>query len=260
MTLARVAATLFATATVAAGAQAVDINCHPAIGVPGGIAAVRVVLTSGPAVEVAGVQNDLIFDTAIFGIDPAECAINPDIGPDSGPDKELSNRLLAGGGAVRNLILSLYNVDPIPDGELYTCYFSVSPDAPLGSFEILNTKLVASDPNGDQLPVGGTNCEVTIVEPSPTGTATDTSTRTLTATATKTGTVTPTLVATPTLTGYATPSATPSATLTRRSGGGGGGCSCKIDPDAPASGARDVLAVLLPALMLWLRRRARRGR
>lgn len=39
---------------------------------------------------------------------------------------------------------------------------------------------------------------------------------------------------------------------------GGGGCSCEIDPGAGDSRAADLLAVLLPALMLVLRRRMRR--
>jgi len=60
----------------------------------------------------------------------------------------------------------------------------------------------------------------------------------------------------------ATPTATPpppSPTATRKRGGGGGGCNCEIDPGAPTSKASDVLAVLLPAMVLLLRWRSRRA-
>ncbi len=49
-------------------------------------------------------------------------------------------------------------------------------------------------------------------------------------------------------------------TPTPKKGGGGGGCSCEIDPGAAAGWqAGDVLAVLLPALVLALRWRRRAG-
>jgi len=57
----------------------------------------------------------------------------------------------------------------------------------------------------------------------------------------------------------ATPTRTPTAspTVTKRKGGGGG-CNCEIDPGVPVSRAEDVLAVLLPAVVLLLRWRSRR--
>ena len=44
----------------------------------------------------------------------------------------------------------------------------------------------------------------------------------------------------------------------KKSGGGGGGCNCEIDPSARSGRSGDVLAALLPALLLALR--WRRGR
>ena len=55
----------------------------------------------------------------------------------------------------------------------------------------------------------------------------------------------------------ATPTVTP--TLTPKRSSGGGGCNCEIDPQAPASRTSDVLAVLLPALVLLLRWRRAEG-
>jgi MYXO-CTERM domain-containing protein len=54
----------------------------------------------------------------------------------------------------------------------------------------------------------------------------------------------------------ATPTASP--TVTTRRSSGGGGCSCEIDPGAPTTSMSDVLAVLLPALVLLMRWRTRR--
>lgn len=83
------------------------------------------------------------------------------------------------------------------------------------------------------------------IELTPTSTPTE-RTRTPTASATATST---------------RPTATPTSTTTStpRRGGGGGGCNCEIDPDR---GTRDhlesqMLALLLPALLFWLRRRSR---
>jgi MYXO-CTERM domain-containing protein len=56
-----------------------------------------------------------------------------------------------------------------------------------------------------------------------------------------------------------TPTATATVTPTVKKKGGGGGCSCEIDPGAPPYQASDVLAVLLPALVLLLRWRTRRA-
>jgi Tol biopolymer transport system component len=49
---------------------------------------------------------------------------------------------------------------------------------------------------------------------------------------------------------------TPTPSPTRK-GGGGGGCSCEIDPSERAPRAGDAIAVLMPALLLLLRRRER---
>jgi Tol biopolymer transport system component len=46
----------------------------------------------------------------------------------------------------------------------------------------------------------------------------------------------------------------------RGDGGGGGGCSCEIHPSARKENSVEPLALLLPALALWLRRRALRRR
>lgn len=56
-----------------------------------------------------------------------------------------------------------------------------------------------------------------------------------------------------------TPTPPPAPTATKKKKSGGGGCNCEIDPGAPATKASDVLAVLLPAMVLLLRWRSRRA-
>jgi len=51
----------------------------------------------------------------------------------------------------------------------------------------------------------------------------------------------------------------PLPTATVKKSGGGGGCNCEIDPHAPVPLTSDLLAVLLPALVVLLRWRARRA-
>lgn len=54
--------------------------------------------------------------------------------------------------------------------------------------------------------------------------------------------------------------ATPTRTATAKpgGGGGGGGCGCRVDPQEP-DGPQTAAVVLLPALLMWLRRRTLRA-
>jgi MYXO-CTERM domain-containing protein len=313
-------------------AGAAIIACGEVDAVQGGTAVVEVSLQVEGAEQVAGMQNDLTFDPAVFAIENADCVINPAIGPDSTLAKQLStNSALTNPTRVRNLLVSLENSDPIPSGLLYTCTFAVSPAAAVGDYTLANINVRASDPQGDVVPTTATDCRIAVAAaPTPTPTpqcttdddcppgevCVDGSCVVATPTATPIGfceddedcpdgqvcvnnrCVTPTPTATPI--GFCeddedcpdgqvcvnnrcvtpTPTATPigyceteddcpegqvcvnnmCVTPTPRKGGGGGGCSCEIDPGAAGGWqAGDVLAVLLPALVLALRWRRRAG-
>lgn len=69
-----------------------------------------------------------------------------------------------------------------------------------------------------------------------------------------TATVTPTLTSTATG-GTRTPTRTATATPTGDGGGGGGGCDCAIQPAHDAGWMRTLMPLLIPAAMLWGRRR-----
>jgi len=184
MTFVRILLALAVAGATASTARAASIDCGSAIGIPGGKATVDVRLTAGDGEVVAGTQNDLQFDDSLLGITPSDCQINPEIGPGSEAAKSLATNVLVGPPTVRNIIVATADQNPIPDGLLYTCTFTVAADAPLGSIELANTKLIASDADGQPLPATGTSCALTIAEATPTETPVPTGTPTVTPTAT----------------------------------------------------------------------------
>ncbi len=312
-------------------ARAAVIACGTVSAPQGGTATVEITLEPEGDEQVAGTQNDLELDPAVFSIAATDCVINPAIGPGSLPDKTLNTSTLPPGDpnplTVRNLLASLGNTDPIPAGALYTCTFRVAADAELGDYTLINTRVIASSPTGERYPVTAGDCTINVTEaptPTPTPECTDDNDcptgqvcldgECVAATPTPIGYCTDdedcpsgqvcvdnrcvTATPTPTPIGYCTDTndcpegqtcidnmcvaftATPIGYCTddddcadgevcvdnmcmettpvpRR--GGGGGCSCEIDPGAAGGRAADLLAVLLPALVLLLRRRARRG-
>jgi MYXO-CTERM domain-containing protein len=320
-------ALVIAPPAVRAGDTPVSINCLDAVGIPGGIANVEVVLIRDGEALVATTQNDLGFDSTRFSLGFDACVINPAIGPGTEADKELAQNVLSDPSRLRALILNLGSVNVIPPGLLYTCPFQVASDVPLGTYDLTNGNAIAATADGTRLPVSAGGCRINVAAPTVTPTPTPRCREdedcpsgqvcvegecvTPTPTRTPTGcrddddcpqgqvcvndtcvTPTPTgcrddddcpqgqvcvndtcVTPTPTprcrndmdcpsgqvcvngMCENATPTATPTST---RGGGGGDGCNCEIDPAARASRTTSVLAVLLPALVLLLRRRARR--
>jgi hypothetical protein len=108
----------------------------------------------GSAVEVGGTQNDLELDGLLDVVKKG----------DGRPDCTVSAATRKGAFAaeiacapgvmcrprLRVFVLSLANVDPIPDGSvLYTCRLAISADAPPGSVLPLRCSMPgASDPRG----------------------------------------------------------------------------------------------------------------
>ena len=126
-----------------------------------------VVLNSGGA-EVAGTQNDLVWDDSCATLKSfTDCSANPATG------KSLHGSLL--GGFFRALVLSLSDTNPIPDGQLYCCTFTA--EATPGnccSVSVVNTG--ASDPSGQVVLSVGNTAELCVedsggtVAPTPTPT------------------------------------------------------------------------------------------
>lgn len=115
-----------------------------------------VVLDSGGA-QVAGTQNDLVWDGVCATLaSAADCRANPAIGKTLHGDLDS-----AGDFTYRALVLSLSDVDPIPDGQLYCCTFSV--EATPGSccsVAVVNTGV--SDPRGSAVSSTGSTAQLCV--------------------------------------------------------------------------------------------------
>lgn len=111
---------------------------------PGDLAEVCVSLDSGGQ-EVAGTQNDLVWDG--FCASLRECRVDPATGKDLHGRQQNTEDF-----RYRLLLLSLSDVDPIPDGGLYCCDFQIEADAgTCCAAEVVNAG--ASDPQGNALPL-----------------------------------------------------------------------------------------------------------
>jgi hypothetical protein len=210
------------------GTQPPAINVGSGAGAPGAMVTIPVTLASNGS-AVGGISVDIDFDSTAFSIAPAtDCVINPAIGPGTGPNKQLSaGKVCSNGsgvcttttdctppntcGIVRVGIFG-FNTNPIPDGQLFTCKFTIAAGAAPGVYPLSNG-CAAADPIGAT--IGGTTCGAgsITVQGADTPTNTPTSSRSITPTPTLSVTITPTasqtITPTPTVT---LPSPTPTHT------------------------------------------------
>lgn len=144
-------------------------------GAPGETVDIAVRIESEPGIDIAGIQNDIIFDPRVLArVEGHGCRIDPAIGfsqacdddPRSGPCKKLHSNVrpcaedgncpegLEDWDAIRVLLLSLMNVNPFPPGVAYSCRFKIRDDAVPQTTTALRCKESgAADPHGDGLPI-----------------------------------------------------------------------------------------------------------
>jgi hypothetical protein len=91
---------------------------------------------------VAGTQNDLVWHGECLTLFPG-CAVNP------ATNKRLSTAIRS--NSVRALLLSLTDVNPIPDGVLYCCNFRPERLAPGECCPVRVSGAASSDPFGNAL-------------------------------------------------------------------------------------------------------------
>jgi hypothetical protein len=160
------------------------IEIGSAVGAPGEEVEVEIRMrTTG--VAVGGTQNDIIFDPSLANLGAtSSCRINPEISdraegceddPPQGPCKSLQRSLgdcpqatgcpegSEGLRRLRAILIALGNSNPIPDGLLYTCTFTISPDAPAGAVPLLNVNTGAGSTAGQALPTTSVDGEIVIV-------------------------------------------------------------------------------------------------
>jgi hypothetical protein len=248
----------------------VEISIGYAVARPGEEVVVDVVLDSAD-IDVAGIQNDILFEPASPIAARADgrpdCSVNPAIDkpgtsfafqpPACDPGRTCS--------AVRALVLSLDNVDPIADGVvLYSCRVVVDAEEPAAPHFLSCSNEGASDPFGDALTMTCRSGEILLPGDSPRPTLTRTPTPTPTATWTPPPTLDARTQGTPTGTrgsmypspesrSTRTPAAlplTPTPGLpdeSAESGRDSGGCSV-------GGGASNAWLLLAPLLLLVARR------
>jgi hypothetical protein len=96
--------------------------------------------------EVAGTQNDLIWDGDCATLDLADCKV-------AAPRKQLSSAFPPGSSfLMRAFVLGLDNVEPIRDGNLYCCDF-VSELAGAGFCPIRISSALGATPLGQAVPI-----------------------------------------------------------------------------------------------------------
>ncbi|MGE0518052.1 MAG: cohesin domain-containing protein [Candidatus Binatia bacterium] len=268
--------------TVFAGPLPQDpvLSLNGGTGIPGGTVAVTLSLQGDPENQATSADADISYPDDVLDISNpiAEvCQIDPRIA-----DTHLVAGQVVEPGVLRVAVAvsgSPVELPALGDGDLVTCEFGILPGVPTGTAAVefqFHQLFAGLDP----IDSGAQNGSVSIVEsfPTPTPTLTETPEVTATATTSATATVTetpevtatatntftptnpptatntvpPTATATGTRT--STPPSTSTATVTRtpRSDDDSG---CNVVATHKAFDMQTAALVLMPALLLWLRRR-----
>ena len=136
-------------------------------GRPGDVVSVSAKLNSGGE-RIAGTQSDIVFDPSAVAImrdssGQPECAANRQLKKDatafSFVPKDCGNKCTT----VRALVLSLTNVEAIPNGStLFTCRVRIADKAQVGAHRLKLTRVGFSDPKGGAIDGGGDDGVITV--------------------------------------------------------------------------------------------------
>jgi len=183
--------------TVTPGGASIELST--ATGSPGDQVAFAATLNAQGA-TVGSTNNDVTFASletpvrALPGGEP-DCTLNPELNKQ--PLFVFRPNRCAGTDCtmVRTAVFGLsFPVSPIPDrATLYTCTIRISPDAELGEYPLVISRVVLSNPEGTPVPgaIGVDGKVVVVARSTPTPTATVTATASHAATVSATPTFTP---------------------------------------------------------------------
>lgn len=139
-----------------------------AAGEPGGTATITATLQTGGA-RVAGTQNDISFDPRVVAVarkpnGKPDCRANAALGKEGTAFNFLPQHCAPGAcDNMRVLVLSLGNVDAIPDGSvLYSCTVEIAADATPGAKALRLSRVGFSDPGGKVISGVGVDGTVTV--------------------------------------------------------------------------------------------------
>ena len=151
--------------------RAVQINIGNGTGLHGSTVPITVSLVAG-GLQVAGTGNDIAFDTTVLGLTfLSDCVPNPAL------NRPLSSSVVSTIGNITTIRVLVVgpplNTNPIPDGPLYTCTFSILSGAAPGATTLTNSNETAEDPNADAIAsISGANGTVVVALVGGTPTAT----------------------------------------------------------------------------------------
>lgn len=153
------------TATLPSLSCSTRIDLTDGVGQPGGRSTIRAELSNDPGRDVVAAGLDMFFDPRAATADCVDCRIHPAIGPGTAADKSLSctvENVSAERRRLRLAVLASGNVNRIPDGELFSCAFSVGTSATPGTRIPVQNLPVASDPSGVDLTVIGRDGSIAV--------------------------------------------------------------------------------------------------
>jgi len=117
---------------------------------------IAITLKNEPGVEIAATSNDIGYDSSY--LTPKQCIL--------GPAGEEASKTLASNivepGLYRVGILSLSNLNPIPNGILAYITFEISCGAPAGKYNLINNPSCSS-PGGDPIVADGKNGSIEVI-------------------------------------------------------------------------------------------------
>jgi hypothetical protein len=151
----------------AAAAQSPAVDVGSASGAPGATVQIPVKLVNGGG-QVAAASVDISYDGTQVNVQlkangKPDCAINPAIGQSSATSKSLlaSQPSAANAKVLRVGVIGTDNANPIPDGLLLTCKFTIAAGATPGA-KVLNNTPSASGGAAQALTVQGTNGSIVV--------------------------------------------------------------------------------------------------
>jgi hypothetical protein len=148
--------------------EPIDLKIAPVSGLPGDSVDMAVYLhTTGN--EVAGIQIQ------VRALAPLTIAISDTGRPDCWRNTELNkdytvyafpNRAAGDWTYMRAIVVSLTNVDPIPDGALlFTCRVDIAPDAEPGEYQLTADRMEGSTSDGVAIEAVGSGGTVSVADP-----------------------------------------------------------------------------------------------
>lgn len=152
-------ATASSTRAATATPHLIEIRIGSAVAGPGDAAHIAVSVESTNT-QVAAIANEIVFPSDILSLDAKNCFLRPGI------DKSLRADPVSdaeGIATMRVVVQSSRNVDPIPNGVLYTCTFLLSPLALPGTYAVESGLTVGFAADGGEIRnVRGSSGEVTV--------------------------------------------------------------------------------------------------